>query len=409
MRRIIRYVGCGVTVLSLGGCWWPMPGAGPNRQANNAAEDQITVATVAGLEEVWTAAADSGAVGDPVTSVRGVHVNDATSVYGFATGSGDRLWAYQPSGIVSMEQPYVSGEEVWASALGGGQDGVGPAVVLDAATGAPLDTVVGDQALAALSADYAVFWGRSITSTIDVLDRETSTWVCCGELLFGAAGTRPRWPVTLGSDMFFDAGFGLTHTQIDNIGNGVRRYRIDPPLPCSWITIGMCPLWVTPLDGTDSVLPVLSDDQATVYVGTNAGTVYAVDTTTGAILWSAAVGSRVTDSPALANGSLYVPTEANGVVALAAGGCGTPSCSPLWTAPTASAVTQQPAAAGGLVFAGTADGMVVAFDADGCPTAICDPSWSASTGSEITGAPTVSNGQLYIGTADGRLIAYGQP
>lgn len=407
MRGIVRYLAVGAMVSSAGGCWWPMPGSGPNRQANNDVEGQITLETLAALEELWAAETGGEDVGDPVTSAWAVHVNDTTSVYGFAPDSGDRVWEHEPDGIVSMEQPYVSGDEVWASALGGGQGGVGPTVILDAATGATVRTVVDDHALGALSDDHAVVWGMGVTSTVDVLDRETSTWVCCGDLLFGAAGRRPRWPVTLGSDAFFDAGYGLTHTEIDDIGNGVRRYPVDSPRPCSILPIGMCPVWVTPLDGTDSALPVLSDDQGTVYVGTNAGTVYALDATTGAIRWSAALGSPVTDSPALADGTLYVPTEADGVVALDAAGCGASVCSPRWTGPTVGAVTQQPAVAGGVVFAGTADGTVVAFDAAGCRAPSCDAAWSASTGSAITGAPAVSDGRLYVGTADGRLIAYG--
>lgn len=408
MRRIVRHAAAGAAAVVLGGCWWPMPGAGPDRQAHNGADDRITAGTVADLGELWTAHTDGPDVGDPVTSVRDVHVNDTTSVYGFATGTGDRLWRHQAAGDASMEQPYVSGEEVWVGAQGDGERDVGPTVVLDAATGATLDTLVDDQALGALSEDHAVVWGMDITSTIDVFDRETASWVCCDDLLFGTGG-RPRWPMTLGTDAFYDAGFGGTHVDYDDIGNGVRRYRIDPPLPCWWIPIGMCPVWVTPLDGTDSALPVLSDDHETVYVGTDAGTVYALDTSDGAILWSAAVGSTVTESPALADGSLYVPTEADGLVVLDADGCGAPTCAPVWTGPTASPVTQQPAVAGGVVFAGTFDGTVMAFDAGGCPTPTCDPSWSASTGSAITGAPAVSDGRLYVGTADGRLVAYGLP
>jgi len=213
----------------------------------------------------------------------------------------------------------------------------------------------------------------------------------------------------VGNNAFFDAGFGLVQLNGSNIGNGVRRYSFDSPLPCSWAPYAMCPLWVTQLDGTDSVSPVLSDDQATVYVGTDAGTVYALDAVTGNIQWSAPVGSQVIDSPALANGRLYVPTESSGLVVLDATGCGSATCSPLWAGPSSGAVTQQPAVAGGVVFVGNSDGDILAFDAAGCAAATCDPSWSDSTGSPITGAPAINNGQLYIGTADGRLIAYGIP
>lgn len=381
-----------------------MPGAGPSRQSHNPVEDRITPETVDELDEVWTAQTDDGAVGDPVTSVRGVHVNDRTSVYGFRTTTGDRLWSHQPAGIEAMEQPYVSGEEVWTSAVRG--TGAGPTTVVDAATGTPVQTLADDRALGALSGDHALVWKITTTSIVDVFDRQTLEWICCDDLLFGT-GSRPRWEMTLGAEAFFDAGFGPTHVDIDDLGNGIRMYQIDPPQPCWWIPIGMCPAWTTPLDGSDSALPVLSDDEDTVYVGTDAGTIHAVEAATGDILWKAATGSAITDSPALADGSLYVPTEADGLVVLDADGCGTPVCEPLWTGSATAAITQQPAAAGGVVFAGTADGAVIAFDGAGCGTPVCEPSWVDSTGSEITGAPAVHNGQLYVGTADGRLVAYG--
>ena len=192
------------------------------------------------------------------------------------------------------------------------------------------------------------------------------------------------------------------------IGNGVRAYIIGDDALCEDGTY-VCPNWATPTDGTTATAPVLSSDEATTFVGTNAGTVYAVETQTGAVRWSTPVGSPVTDAPALANGSLYVPTAGGDLVVLAAGGCGAPTCAPLWTAPTGSSITQQPAVAGGVVFTGSADGSLNGFDAAGCGGPICSPLWSASTGSEITGAPAVAHGGLFVGTADGRLVAYGLP
>jgi outer membrane protein assembly factor BamB len=108
--------------------------------------------------------------------------------------------------------------------------------------------------------------------------------------------------------------------------------------------------------------------------------------------------------PALAGGSLFVPT-ADGLQVLAAGGCGSAECVPVWTA-AAGDVRTQPAVAGGVVFAGAEDGAVSAYPAAGCGAATCAPVWSTSTGSALTGGPVVANGQLYVGTGDGRLVAY---
>jgi outer membrane protein assembly factor BamB len=106
----------------------------------------------------------------------------------------------------------------------------------------------------------------------------------------------------------------------------------------------------------------------------------------------------------LADGSLFVPTG-DGLVVLAAGGCGSAECAPVWTADTGD-LRAQPAVAGGVVFAGAQDGAVTAHPVAGCGASTCAPVWSTTTGSAITGGPVVANGQLYVGTADGRLIAY---
>jgi outer membrane protein assembly factor BamB len=104
-----------------------------------------------------------------------------------------------------------------------------------------------------------------------------------------------------------------------------------------------------PLDGTNAWQPVIAGDGATVYTGTDAGTVYAVASATGAVQWSAAVGSAVTGSVALAGDTLYVPTASGDLVALAANGCGAATCDPVWSGATGASVDHQPAVTGRVV------------------------------------------------------------
>jgi outer membrane protein assembly factor BamB len=160
-----------------------------------------------------------------------------------------------------------------------------------------------------------------------------------------------------------------------------------------------CPLWATPIDGIAQPV-VIALGQRTVYTGTGAGTIYALDATTGTVQWSASVGAAVSASPALADGILYVPTADGRLVALDTAG------TRLWEASTGARIGVQPAVAGGVVYTGSDDGSVDAFDAAGCGAPTCAALWSAETGNRITGAPAVSGGQLYVGTADGRLVAY---
>jgi hypothetical protein len=203
--------------------------------------------------------------------------------------------------------------------------------------------------------------------------------------------------------MFFHAGRGLVSNSADVIGMGVRGYAI-PASSCPWLPERICPTWATALPWSASTVPVLNDDGTVLYVGTNNGSytegaVYAIDASDGEVLWSTPT-TGVTDTPAMADGRLFVPTVQGLVVVDTATGAIS------WK--TGWAVVAQPAVAGGVVFTGGFD-RVMAFPAAGCGAATCAPIWSDLTNSRITGAPAVSNGQLYVGTADRRLLAYGLP
>jgi hypothetical protein len=95
------------------------PGSGPSRQAHNDLESAIGTDTVAGLALAWEAQVDDGAVGDPITSLYGVHVNDARSVYGFDWDSGDRVWDYGVADADTMGQPFVHGERLHVDMITG--------------------------------------------------------------------------------------------------------------------------------------------------------------------------------------------------------------------------------------------------------------------------------------------------
>lgn len=422
MGRLTGPVRVGMIAAALvlaSGCFWAQPGGGPSRQAYNALETAITTDTVADLTLAWEAQLDQGAAGDPITSIRGIHVNDAASVYGFDRASGARMWDHDVAAAsYTMGQPSVQGDRVSVNMVSGSPDAQGGArVELDPRTGAVLREPV-DGRVAASRGTRQVVFGESLNHlgvwlwSLTVVDTTTGTALCCGGLFGAGQFESVPPPLTLSSTSVLNSGQGILREpqpfDPDAVGNGVRAYTIGETALCEAGTY-MCPNWATPTDGTTATAPVLSPDEATVFVGTDAGTVYAVDTHTGAVRWSAPVGSAVTDAPALAEGVLHVPTAGGDLVALAADGCGVPTCAPLWSASTGSPITQQPAVAGGVVFTGSADGSLNGFDAGGCEAPTCAALWSASVGSEITGAPAVSHGQLYVGTADGRLVAYALP
>jgi len=268
-------------------------------------------------------------------------------------------------------------------------------------------SVRGDRA-----AGVNVFFGLVLTGEVRVANLTSGAADWSGTLWQLTVGQAPQPNgITLGTTQLFYAGSGLLSNApgAGTLGNGLRAFRATGATS----TCGpagepyyACPLWVPLLDGTGATPPVLSSDEATAYTVSDVGTVYAIDTATGAVRWSGSTGSAVAEPPALAQGSLFVPTASGALVVFDADGCGAATCAARWSTPTGSALTVQPAVAGGVVFTGADDGTLQAFAADGCGAATCSASWSEALGSSITGAPAISLGKLFVGTEDGRLIAY---
>jgi outer membrane protein assembly factor BamB len=412
-RHRPQLVAAAAASLALAGCFWPAPGAEPGRSAYNAAETDITPATVAGLHVVWTGTGDGASMGPPVVSTAGVHAADSTALYAFAPGDGARLWAQpvDPPGIATIGPAVIDGNRVVVGFGFGNLGGHWTTTALDTATGADLGTlgpaanqglVDGLRGTTLLTRSIAFGSGTPVVTRIGVTDLAVAGSGWSAPITVQSAGPAPG-AATLGTSRVLQAGPGPMLPG-GTLGNGVRSFAVatapatcPPPAPSGFA----CPQWSTALPGADVTSPVLGPGETTLYVATDVGTVHAVDTATGAVAWTAPVTGAGAAPPALAQGALYVPTAGGLVVLDAATGA------VRFTAATGGPVEVQPAVAGGVVYAGADDGTVRAFAAAGCGAATCAPLWSAPTGSAITGAPAVNQGRLYVGTADSRVVAYG--
>lgn len=435
MRRIIRSASVLVAALALAGCW-PVPGQNADRTGHNAVESGLTPATVGELTQAWATGTGSGAASDPVVSRVGVHVVvDGCSIRTHHPATGETVWSqnrpYPLLGlgcdpIVQFSPPFVVGERViWGqrhevrspmprcAPNEGMTTFSGNSFQHDVATGAtPSEPAPPGAIVAAVRDDTAVATSARVFYSNPELPQCPTAWFSNGVITVGSlsdpaarrtfetgGGTLP----TLGVDAVYQAGSGTLATPpSDPVWvEAVWAYSVTESRPgCGTDTRGdECPLWATPIDGIAQPV-VIAPGQRTLYTGTGAGTIYALDATTGTVQWSASVGAAVSASPALADGILYVPTADGPLVALDTAG------TRLWEASTGARIGVQPAVAGGVVYTGSDDGSVDAFDAAGCGAPTCAALWSAETGNRITGAPAVSGGQLYVGTADGRLVAY---
>lgn len=442
MRRTWWRLGaCGAALLTMAGCWWPASGGDADRTAHNGMENQISPGNVAGLAERWHAfnfnygLTGNFEMGDPVVSSAGVHAASGCELTTYAPATGAVRWSHEAfdhgvcAVLVSRPLRSITTAAVVAddrvlhgfgtSFSPSGVGGSGFTFTSDAATGGPagpehgllLHSLRGSDAA---FATFATLAGRPAYLGVGSVDDPT-------QVRSFVVDSEPTGvdAITLGVDALFQAGAGpLATTPGDGTrGTAVRAYsRAEArpgcgPVPAGGTILVECPLWVTPVDGVAATAPVIGSGGTRLYVGTDAGTLYALDAASGAVVWAAPMGAAVLAPPALANGTLYVPTGDGRVVAVDAA-TGTTAWEAV--APTTAALREQPAVAGGLVFTGAADGWVRAFDAAGCGAPTCAPLWSdqtnpfdETTGPPITGAPAVSRGQLYVGTSAGVIVAYG--
>ena len=407
---------------TLAGCWWPAPGAGPDRRAHNGAETTITADTAGSLHQIWSAPTD-GPAGDPVTSGAGVHVEGTDHAYGFRTDGSLRWSVPVPGGhgdIADFTAVLVEGDRVLAVHEGLESTEFAPdanaGVWLDPRTGAPVGPgTTADGVRDGLAAgSHSQYLDGIYGESLQIADAETGEVLYGGLLSISFIGSPPEAPshVTLGAGPVFQSGPGLPADQQGIADLGVRAFprqgaarNCGPPQIPSFA----CPTWTTDLAGSVATPVVVSADQSMLYVGVD-DTLHVLDAVTGEVLWTAPAGSSITDAPAVGLGHVFVPTSGGELVVVPEDGCGSAVCAASWTGATGGAVSVQPAVvgsgAGAVVITGGADGGLDAFAVAGCGAASCPPIWSGPAGSPVTGAPAVSNGQVYVGTAAG-LVAFG--
>jgi len=132
-----------------------------------------------------------------------------------------------------------------------------------------------------------------------------------------------------------------------------------------------------------------------VYVGSDDGNIYALNTRSGSKLWSYHTGSHVQSSPAFANGVVYFGSADDTVYALSAS-----TGAKLWSYTTENQVVSSPAVSNGIVYVTSTDNNVYALNA-GTGAVL----WSYTTGSQVVSSPAVVNGVVYFNSNDNNVYA----
>ena len=156
-------------------------------------------------------------------------------------------------------------------------------------------------------------------------------------------------------------------------------------------------IWKHLVDGgvTDSSPAVAN---GVVYVGSYGGVVYALNAATGVELWhyTTRAGGYVTSSPAVVNGVVYVGSWDTYVYALNAA-----TGAFIWEHKTADYVQSSPAVVGGVVYVGGHDASLHALDAT-----TGNEIWSKPLGGYVTSSPSVVNGAVYVGSENFQVYAF---
>ncbi len=180
--------------------------------------------------------------------------------------------------------------------------------------------------------------------------------------------------------------------------------------------------WATDLFGAALDSPVAAYDpslhEVLAYIGTEAGTVEAVDVANGQIVWGVWLGSPIRSSPLVANGSVYVATFSNPAVFRLNASTGAVQCSvvsirPLEGTPTLGTPSGGPPT----LYIGSeddvrSDGAIEAIDARNCSEEWSYSNFTTTNGTSGSWVPaayaTTANGTpvVVFGTSDPDAAVY---
>jgi outer membrane protein assembly factor BamB len=408
---------------------WPTFHSNTTRTGVQANETKLSTSTVGSMTEAWTGAVGGNIQSNPAIVSGVVYVGSANGkLFAFAAGcAGDDgtcnpLWTATTGGSIKSSPAVVNGvvyvgsadDKLYAfDAAGPDADCSGtPRVCTPLWTATTAGIVDSSPAVSA-----GVVYVGSEDSSLYAFDAAGVTR--CS----GVAPSKTCLPIWTGV-----TGFGIGSSP--SVSGGVvyvgsedhKLYAFN--VGCGSGGAICSPAWTATTNGAVFSAPAVTG--GAVYVGTNNGTLYAYDAAgvtgcsgvaparTCTALWTGATTGFIYDSPAVANGVVYVGATDDKLYAFAVGcASGGNPCSPLWTGTTGNQIVySSPAVANGVVYIGSRDNKLYAFAADGvtgCSAGSCSPLWTDTlTGGTYwwDGSPAISNGVLYAGAADFKLHAF---
>jgi outer membrane protein assembly factor BamB len=359
----------------------PRPGAPwPQLKRDGAKSSLSTVNGPATLAQRWIGNADGAITGGPIVGDDGVI---------YVTTDGPRLIAFRPDGTrkFAFTPNNVSGKPTF-----------------------PL-----------INARGVIMFGTEDGYVIGVSGDGNEAWrFDTREALYGSADpqtiTAPLGAGTNYSRVLVGTYTGNVYELEDGLFAGIRRAEgsvragplISPDGTLVWATTDRTiyggfstggDRWKHTLDAAILVTPAVSSSNV-IYVGTEAGSLYAIQTD-GKQLWNVKPGSSraLRGGPAVgADGTIYVGDDGGTLYAINPAN-GTTK----WSFATGGAITSAPAiGANGTIYVGSVDRKIYVLH----PTGVMQSSWTTDGAIDISSPAIGADGTLYVGSRDGRLYAF---
>ena len=223
-------------------------------------------------------------------------------------------------------------------------------------------------------------------------------------------------PVVVNGTLYFSEIFGPVHAVDANTGTPLWQYSTNEftsveiaatnsvvyLVPCDLQHV-VCalnasngsPLWSFPLT-FEAGAPVLAN--GVLYLGAQDGNVYALNATTGTLLWKYHAGYEVEFAPAVANGVVYEGSDDGNIYALNAN-----TGALIWKTSIGSCAASSPSVGAGLVFVSPCDAITAIYALDANTGTIV---WKSAVGPGYGSTPAVANGLVYDIISDGSISAF---
>jgi outer membrane protein assembly factor BamB len=194
--------------------------------------------------------------------------------------------------------------------------------------------------------------------------------------------------------------WSMLQTMNSNKGAGASYFTPTAPSTSQTVPETNQTLWTAAI-GSVSSSPAVGDGDVFA-VGDN-GVLYAVNASTGSIVWCDPSG--YVGSPAFADGKVFVGSSDNTTCALDAS-----TGVLLWSYPTGNVATSGPTVADGVVYVGSGDGTYSSPNTAGGVVYALNATtgaliWSYTTGSPLVSSAAVAGGEVFIGSADHGIYA----